>query len=53
MRVVKSVRQKHEASADLLQLLNEFRRMVNVCIAVGIHPRAPNEDCGVHTVEPY
>jgi len=34
--VVKSVRQKHEASADLLQLLNEFRRMVNVCIAVGI-----------------
>jgi putative transposase len=35
-RVVKSVRQKHEASADLLQLLNEFRRMVNVCIAVGI-----------------
>jgi len=36
VRVVKSVRQKHEASADLLQLLNEFRRMVNVCIAVGI-----------------
>ena len=34
--MVKSVRQKHEASADLLQLLNEFRRMMNVCIAVGI-----------------
>ena len=36
VRVVKSVRQKHEASADLLQLLDEFRRMVNVCVAVGI-----------------
>jgi len=34
--VVKTVRQKHEASADLLRLLNEFRRMVNVCIAVGM-----------------
>jgi putative transposase len=33
---VKAVRQKHHASPDLLQLLDEFRRMVNVCIAVGI-----------------
>jgi len=33
---VKTVRQKHKASTDLLLLLNEFRRMVNVCVAVGI-----------------
>jgi putative transposase len=33
---VKTVRQKHRASTDLLQLLDSFRRMVNVCIAVGI-----------------
>jgi putative transposase len=33
---VKAVRQKHHASPDLLQLLDEFRRIVNVCIAVGI-----------------
>src|SRR6267378_7020634 len=36
MMTVKVVRQKHHASADLLRLLDEFRRMVNVCIAVGI-----------------
>src|SRR2546427_4144245 len=33
---VRSVRQKHQASLELLWLLDEFRRMVNVCIAVGI-----------------
>jgi putative transposase len=33
---MKSVRQKLQASDDLLRLLDEFRRMVNVCIAVGI-----------------
>src|SRR6267378_2829656 len=33
---VKSVRQEHQASVELLWLLNEFRRMVNVCIAVGL-----------------
>jgi len=33
---IKSVRQKHQASDDLLRLLDEFRRMVNVCIAIGI-----------------
>src|SRR5947208_4462142 len=33
---VKSVRQKHRASIELLRLLDQFRRMVNVCIAVGI-----------------
>jgi putative transposase len=33
---IKSVRQKHQASTDLLRLLDEFRRMINVCIAVGI-----------------
>jgi len=33
---VKSVRQRQRASADLLRLLGEFRRMVNVCITVGI-----------------
>jgi len=33
---IKSVRQKHQASDDLLWLLDEFRRMVNVCIAIGI-----------------
>jgi putative transposase len=34
--VVKSVKQRHQASSDLLPLLDEFRRMVNVCVAVGI-----------------
>src|SRR2546428_3783678 len=33
---IKSVRQKHQASKDLLKLLDEFRRMVNVCVAIGI-----------------
>ncbi|HEV2120294.1 MAG TPA: transposase [Candidatus Bathyarchaeia archaeon] len=33
---MKTVRQKHQASPELLRLLDEFRRMVNVCIAVGI-----------------
>jgi hypothetical protein len=33
---VKSVSQKHQASLELMWLLDEFRRMVNVCIAVGI-----------------
>jgi len=36
VHAVKAVRQKHQASAQLLHLLDEFRRMVNVCIAVGI-----------------
>ena len=36
MLAVKVVRQKHEASADILRLLDEFRRMVNICVAVGI-----------------
>src|SRR2546427_13105677 len=35
MPAVKSVRQKHRASTDLVQLLDQFRRMVNVCITVG------------------
>src|SRR2546425_727629 len=35
MLAVKSVRQKHRASTDLVQLLDQFRRMVNVCITVG------------------
>ena len=34
--VVKWVRQKHQAILELLWLLDEFRRMVNVCIAAGI-----------------
>src|SRR5207249_5519811 len=33
---MRSVRQKHQASLELLWILDEFRRMVNVCIAVGI-----------------
>jgi putative transposase len=33
---VKAVRQRYQASSDLLRLLDEFRRMVNVCIAVGM-----------------
>ncbi|TMI06880.1 hypothetical protein E6H34_09580 [Candidatus Bathyarchaeota archaeon] len=33
---VKTVRQKHPVSPELLRLLDEFRRMVNVRIAVGI-----------------
>ena len=33
---VKTIRQKHQVSPELLRLLDEFRRMVKVCIAVGI-----------------
>src|SRR5207249_569863 len=33
---VKTVRQKHHPSAELLPLLDEFRRMVSVCVAIGI-----------------
>src|SRR6059058_1217984 len=33
---VKTIRQKHQVSIELLRLLDQFRRMVNVCIAVGI-----------------
>ena len=33
---MKTVRQKHQVSPEVLRLLDEFRRMVNVCIAVGI-----------------
>ena len=36
MFAMKTVRQTEQASAELLGLLNEFRRMVNVCVAVGI-----------------
>ena len=36
MLSIKSVRQEHQASKDLLKLLDEFRRMVNVCVAIGI-----------------
>jgi len=32
----KTVVQKYHASPNLLHLVHEFRRMVNVCIAVGI-----------------
>src|SRR2546428_3280633 len=32
---VKTIRQNHHASAELLRLLDEFRRMGNVCIAIG------------------
>jgi len=33
---VKAVRHRNQASPDLLRLLDEFRRMVNVCIAIGV-----------------
>jgi putative transposase len=33
---MKAVRQRHQASCELLRLLDEFRRMVNVCVSVGI-----------------
>ncbi|OLD35399.1 MAG: hypothetical protein AUI50_02395 [Crenarchaeota archaeon 13_1_40CM_2_52_14] len=33
---VKTVRQKHQASNELLSLLDKFRRMVNECVAFGI-----------------
>ncbi|TMI22341.1 hypothetical protein E6H31_02575 [Candidatus Bathyarchaeota archaeon] len=33
---LKTVRQKHQVSPELLRLLDEFKCMVNVCIAVGI-----------------
>src|SRR2546421_694706 len=36
MQAVKMVRQKHQTPANLLWLLDEFRCMVNVCIAIGI-----------------
>jgi putative transposase len=36
MLVVKVARQKHQASPDLLRLLDEFRHMVNICVAVGL-----------------
>ena len=32
---VKTVRQKHQASGELTQLLDEFRQMVNACITIG------------------
>jgi len=32
---IKTVRQKLQASGELIQLLDEFRRMVNVCIMIG------------------
>jgi putative transposase len=32
----KAVRQRYHASPDLLRLLDEFRRMVNVCVMMGI-----------------
>jgi hypothetical protein len=34
--VFKAVKQRHQASDQLLLLLDEFRRMVNFCITVGI-----------------
>ena len=40
MLAVKTIRQNHQASIDLLLLLDEFRRMVNVCITVGIEENA-------------
>jgi hypothetical protein len=33
---IKAVKQRHQASDQLLLLLDEFRRMVNFCITVGI-----------------
>src|SRR3989475_1803334 len=33
---MKTVRQKHQVSPEVLRLIDEFRCMVNVCIAVGI-----------------
>ncbi|HEV2118991.1 MAG TPA: transposase [Candidatus Bathyarchaeia archaeon] len=36
MLAVKAIVQKHHASPNLLDLPDEFRRMVNVCIAVGM-----------------
>src|SRR5436853_3749901 len=36
---VKTVRQQYQTSADLLWLLDEFRRMVNVCIMIGIEQK--------------
>jgi len=36
MLALRAVSQKHQASGELLPLLEEFRRMVNVCITVGM-----------------
>ena len=36
------VRQKHQTPANLLWLLDEFRCMVNVCIAIGIEENVSN-----------
>ncbi|HEV2118635.1 MAG TPA: transposase [Candidatus Bathyarchaeia archaeon] len=36
VRAMKAVKQKYQASEDLLWLLDEFRRVVNVCVMIGI-----------------
>ena len=39
MRVVKSVKQNHHASPEILGLLQDFRQMVNDCIRIGLDER--------------
>jgi hypothetical protein len=55
MLVVKVARQKHHASPDLLRLLDEFRHMVNIClarkIAAGGLRFSPNRPPGEAMVE--
>ena len=36
MLATKAVRQRYQASPELLRLLDEFRRMVNICVMIGI-----------------
>ncbi|HEV2119776.1 MAG TPA: transposase, partial [Candidatus Bathyarchaeia archaeon] len=36
MIAVKAVKQRQQGSGEILRLLDEFRRMVNVCVSVGI-----------------
>jgi putative transposase len=36
MLALRAVRQKHKASRQLLVLMDEFRRMVNICITIGV-----------------
>jgi hypothetical protein len=49
---VKAIRQKHNASPDLLRLWDEFRRMVNVCIAIGIQENISSLKAGTGERDP-
>src|SRR6266545_1905867 len=39
MLAMKAVRQRNNASGELLNLFDEFRRTVNICVAIGLKER--------------